>query len=86
VPLRRVTIILPCLEIMTFVVGQLNESRQLNAFVPVFAAMICAWLGHGWGTPGFMPICSGGEKTASPPAEQTNGAAIGRTWSGTIVP
>jgi hypothetical protein len=55
---------LPCLVIMTFVVGQLNESRQFNASVPAFAAMICAWLGHVWGMPGFMPICSGGEKTA----------------------
>lgn len=63
-PLRRVTFMLPCLVIMTFVVGQLNESRQFNASVPAFAAMICAWLGHVWGMPGFMPICSGGEKTA----------------------
>lgn len=39
--LRRVTIILPCLLLMTFVVGQLNEARQFDAFIPVTVALLC---------------------------------------------
>jgi hypothetical protein len=44
--LRRSVIVLPCLMFMTFVVGQLNEARQFDAFIPIFAALICAWIGR----------------------------------------
>ena len=41
--LRRCVIILPCLFVMTAVVGQFNESRQFDAFIPVaMALMLCA--------------------------------------------
>lgn len=41
--LRRSVIILPCLVAMTVMVGQLNEARQFDAFIPVAVAfMLCA--------------------------------------------
>ena len=66
-PLLRCVIILPCLFVMTAVVGQFNESRQFDAFIPVaMAFMLCALnarLGAaarlpagdvGWRTAGFL--------------------------------
>lgn len=42
-PLRRCLIILPCLLTMTLMVGQFNEGRQFDAFIPVAVAfMLCA--------------------------------------------
>ncbi|SIQ61433.1 hypothetical protein SAMN05880566_104235 [Janthinobacterium sp. TND4EL3] len=41
--LRRCTIILPCLIAMTALVGQFNEARQFDAFIPVaMALMLCS--------------------------------------------
>lgn len=41
--LRWCVALLPCLAVMTFFVGQLNESRQFDAFIPVAVAlMVCA--------------------------------------------
>lgn len=43
VALRWCVALLPCLAVMTFFVGQLNESRQFDAFIPVgVALMVCA--------------------------------------------
>lgn len=42
-PLRRCVIILPCLFVMTALVGQFNEARQFDAFIPVaMALMLCS--------------------------------------------
>ncbi|AVR97168.1 hypothetical protein C9I28_17110 [Pseudoduganella armeniaca] len=41
VMLRRATIILPCLVLTSIVVGQLNEARLFNAFIPVTVALLC---------------------------------------------
>lgn len=41
--LRRCTLILPCLLAMTALVGQFNEARQFDAFIPVaMALMLCS--------------------------------------------
>lgn len=41
--LRRSTLILPCLVAMTALVGQFNEARQFDAFIPVaMALMLCS--------------------------------------------
>lgn len=41
--LRRCTLILPCLVAMTALVGQFNEARQFDAFIPVaMALMLCS--------------------------------------------
>lgn len=49
VALRWCVALLPCLAVMTFFVGQLNEARQFNAFIPVgVALMVCAI--RAWGT------------------------------------
>ncbi len=42
--LRRSLIILPCLLVMTFFVGQFNESRQFDAFIPVAVMLMVSWI------------------------------------------
>ena len=43
--LRRCTLILPCLLVMTTLVGQFNEARQFDAFIPVAMALMLCSLG-----------------------------------------
>ena len=49
--LRRCLIVLPCLLAMTLLVGQLNESRQFDAFIPIAVALILGWIAARAGVP-----------------------------------
>jgi hypothetical protein len=42
--LRRTVLVLPMLIGVTLLVGQLNEARQFNAFVPIGAALVVCTL------------------------------------------
>lgn len=39
--LRCCVVVLPCLLVMTFLVGQVQEARQFDAFLPIAVALIC---------------------------------------------
>ena len=39
--LRCCAVVLPCLLVMTFLVGQLQEARQFDAFLPIAVALLC---------------------------------------------
>ena len=53
--LRRSLVVLPCLLVMTFLVGQLHEARQFDAFLPIAVCLI---------------VCRIAESTASCPESQ----------------
>jgi len=53
--LRRSVVVLPCLLVMTFLVGQLHEARQFDAFLPIAVCLI---------------VCRIAESTASCPESQ----------------
>lgn len=44
IPLRRAVVLWPCLLLMTVTVGQLNEGRQFDAYIPLGAAYCLCWM------------------------------------------
>lgn len=75
-PLLRCVIILPCLFVMTAVVGQFNESRQFDAFIPVaMAFMLCALNARLGAVTTRVPAGNGGWHAASFPARTPEGKA-----------
>ncbi|OBV40680.1 hypothetical protein [Janthinobacterium psychrotolerans] len=67
-PLRRCLILLPCLLVMTTVVGQFNESRQFDAFIPVAMALMLCSLGARLGVAAVpSPLEDSGWRPASLP-------------------
>ncbi|MEO7497439.1 MAG: hypothetical protein ABIT83_09475 [Massilia sp.] len=55
-PLRWCLLLLPCLLVMTFLVGQLHEARQFDAFIPVAAALIASILADASGALPARPL------------------------------
>jgi hypothetical protein len=67
--LRWCVLLLPCLLVMTFLVGQLHEARQFDAFIPVAAAFMAHWLGVASGAlPSRNLFRRGGARSAPVPA------------------
>lgn len=67
--LRWCALILPCLLVMTLLVGQLHEARQFDAFIPVAAALIAHGLGVASGAlPSRNLFRRGGAASAPVPA------------------